>query len=84
MEELTLEQKIFKCDTEVINYIKALESENLKLQKKMAKLQAQMTTLKNRNKILKEYEDRHNAITSLSDEELDEELKKLENDKNKP
>jgi hypothetical protein len=50
----SLRTKLKMADSEIKNYVTALESENLKLQKHIAKLQAQNVSLNNRVTILKE------------------------------
>jgi len=49
-----LSVKLKACDSEIKNYVIALEQENLKLQKQIAKHQAENVTLKNRIKVLEE------------------------------
>lgn len=49
----SLTSKLKVCDREVINYVTALEAENLKLQKKIAKLQVQNTSRQNEIATLK-------------------------------
>jgi predicted nuclease with TOPRIM domain len=52
----TLKNKLKVCDPEVQNYVAALEKENLKCAKQLAKMQAEYVTLNNRIKVLeKEY-----------------------------
>jgi 16S rRNA C1402 (ribose-2'-O) methylase RsmI len=46
--------KLKTCDPEIQNYVTALKAENLKLQREIAKYQAQQVTLENRIKILEE------------------------------
>ena len=47
-----LSAKLKACDPEIQNYVIALDQENLKLQKQIAKHQAENVTLKNRIKVL--------------------------------
>jgi hypothetical protein len=46
--------KLKTCDPEIQNYVTALKAENLKLQREIAKYQAQQVTLENRIKILED------------------------------
>lgn len=48
----SLTAKLKTCDPEIQNYVTALKAENLKLQREIAKYQAQQVTLENRIKIL--------------------------------
>jgi predicted MPP superfamily phosphohydrolase len=50
----SLRTKLKTADSEIQNYVIALEKENLKLQREIAKYQVQHVTLENRIKILEE------------------------------
>jgi len=50
----SLRTKLKAADSEIQNYVIALEKENLKLQREIAKYQVQHVTLENRIKILEE------------------------------
>ncbi len=56
-----LEKKLKESPMEVQLYVTALKSENLKLQKQIAKYQAQEVTLKNSIKLAKDDLDEENA-----------------------
>ena len=77
MDELTLEQKIAICDIEVQDFITALKQENRKLQKKIAKCQAELVTAKTRIEELEPFEQRCHELDSLSEEELEERERQL-------
>ena len=56
-----LEKKLKESPMEVQHYVTALKSENLKLQKQIAKYQAQEVTLKNSIKLAKDDLDEENT-----------------------
>jgi predicted nucleic acid-binding Zn-ribbon protein len=68
-----LRVKLAQCDTDVRNFLVALDSENLRLQKQVAKLQAALVSANNRIKVLEELHP-EGAIQTLTDEELEARL----------
>ena len=61
----SLRKKLKKCDSEIQNYVFALEMKNLKLQKQIANLQAENVTLNNRIKILAKEQYRPKSILQI-------------------
>lgn len=77
MKEHTLDQKISECDIEIKDFITALKSENRKLQKKIAKLEVENISYGNKIVALEKELKKLHPI-HLSEEELDNEIKKYE------
>lgn len=68
MNESTLDHKLSNCDMEVQDFVTALKKENLKLTKKIARLQAELVTERNRIGPVE---------PPLTDEELDKRIDAL-------
>jgi len=60
-----LSAKLKVCDPQIQNYIIALRKENLKLQKQIAKHQAENVTLKNRIKVLEKEQYRPKGVLQI-------------------
>jgi hypothetical protein len=60
-----LSTKLKACNHEIQNYVIALERENLKLQKQIAKHQAENVTFKNRIKVLEEEQYRPKGVLQI-------------------
>jgi len=65
------EAKLKACDPEIQRYVSALEAENLKLNKQIAKYRAQETSLRNQIKILEDEQLRPKVIFSTNIRKLD-------------
>jgi len=60
-----LSAKLKACDPEIQNYVIALDQENLKLQKQIAKHQAENVTLKNRIYLLEKEQYRPKRVMQI-------------------
>ena len=61
-KELTFEQKLKICELEIQDYVSALNAENRKLQKKIAKYQAENVSLNNRIRDIESDDSFHKRI----------------------
>jgi hypothetical protein len=83
------ETALQKENSQLKELIRELKKENLNLQKKIAKIEAQHVTAANRIEALEKLKDPHgdiekgNKLRAMSDDELNEQIKKISGDAQK-